>query len=83
MLAGEVRDYFIQVHVDRDTSAAAEQVDRKVTEVFAANQRVARALDRVLAARVDHVRIAIGACGGLFDDRKSANIVRIVREDAA
>lgn len=82
ILAGEIRDDLVQVHVDRDTSAAGEHVDRKLREMFAANERVACAFDRILTPRIDRVRIAIGPCGRLFDDRKSANVVGIVCEDS-
>src|ERR1700683_3306983 len=83
MLAGEIRDDLVQVHVDDDTSAAGQHVDGKLYEMFAANQRVARTLDRVEAACVDNVRVAIGARSGLFDRRERADVVGIVGEDAA
>ena len=81
MLAGEIRDDLVHVHVDGDTATAGQHVDRKLREMFAANQRVARTFDRVEAARVDNVRVAIGARGGLFDRRERANVVGIVGED--
>src|SRR5271170_2785059 len=83
MLAGEIRDYLVHVHVDGDTATAGQHIDRKLREMFAANQRVARALDRVEAARVDNVRVAIGARGRLLDRRERANVVGIVGENAA
>ena len=83
ILAGEICDYLVQVHVDGDTSTAGQHVDWKLRKMFAANQRFARALDRVEAACVDNVRVAIGARGGLFDGRERANVVGIVGEDAA
>jgi len=83
MLAGEICDDLVQIHVDGDTATAGQHVYRKLREMFAANQRVARALDRVEAARVDNARVAVGARGGLFNRRERANVVGIVGEDAA
>ena len=80
ILAGKIRDDFIHVHVDRDTAAAGEHINRKLREMFTANQRIARAFDRALAPRIDHVRIAIGAYRRLFYGRQRANIVGIVCE---
>src|SRR5580658_1134526 len=83
MLAGEIRDDLVHVHVDGDTSAAGQHVYWKLREMFAANQRVARAFDSVKPVRVDYVRVVIGARGGLFDRRERANVVGIVGKDAA
>src|SRR5271170_106207 len=83
MLAGEIRDDLVHVHVDGDAATAGQHVDRKLREMFAANQCVARTLDRVEAACIDNVRVAIGARGGLFDRRERTNVVGIVGEDAA
>src|SRR5271166_3387326 len=83
ILAGEICDYLVHVHVDGDTSTAGQHVDWKLREMFAANERVARTLDRVEAARVDNVRVAIGARGGLFDRCERGNVIGIVGEDAA
>ena len=83
ILAREIRDNFVHVHVDRNAAPAGEHVDRKLSKMFAANERVASLFDRALAPRVDHVRIAICACGGFFDGCERANVVRIVSELAS
>ena len=46
-LIGDVGDDLVHIHVDGDAAASAEQINRKMIEVIAGNQRIATGLDGI------------------------------------